>query len=191
VPTLTVIAGPNGSGKSTVRSFVDFEGRERLLDPDVVARELNPLNPAAAAIAAGREILRRTAEYLSQRVSFAVETTLSGNQILDLIHKAKARDYEIHLVFIALDTPEHCIRRIKNRVAQGGHFIPEADVRRRYLRSMGRAGEVLRSVDVARFYDNSEDNARIILIARAGRVAWRADTLPEWMWAVINAARLP
>jgi predicted ABC-type ATPase len=65
VPTLTVIAGPNGSGKSTLTQFVDFEGRDRLLDPDRIARLLNPSNPTAAAIAAGREVLRRTADYLN------------------------------------------------------------------------------------------------------------------------------
>jgi predicted ABC-type ATPase len=62
VPTLTVIAGPNGSGKSTLTRSVNFEGRERLLDPDAIARRLNPLHPSAAAIASAREVLneRRT-----------------------------------------------------------------------------------------------------------------------------------
>jgi predicted ABC-type ATPase len=78
VPCLTLIAGPNGSGKSTLAQFVDFEGRNRLLDPDAVARRLNPINPRAPAIAAARYILWQTAEYLGQEVSFAVETTLSG-----------------------------------------------------------------------------------------------------------------
>ena len=181
MPTLTVVAGPNGSGKSTIRRFVEFEGRERTLDPDVVAREMNPLNPAAAAIPAGREILRRTADYLSRQVSFAVETTLSSNQMLALIREAKSLGYKIHLLFIALETPERCIMRIQNRVAQGGHFIPDADVKRRYARSMERAAQALQLADVARFYDNTEDDTRIVLIARAGRVVWRAETLPKWV----------
>ena len=56
MPTLTVIAGPNGSGKSTLTRSFEFEGRDRLLDPDTIARGLNPLNPSAAAIAAGRDL---------------------------------------------------------------------------------------------------------------------------------------
>jgi predicted ABC-type ATPase len=78
VPTLTVIAGPNGSGKSTLTRSFEFEGRDRLLDPDEIARGLNPLNPSAAAIAAGRDVLKRTADYLIRGLSFAVETTLSS-----------------------------------------------------------------------------------------------------------------
>jgi len=85
VPALTVIAGPNGSGKSTLTRSADFEGRDRLLDPDAIARGLNPLHPSAAAIAAGREVLKRTADYLNRGVSFAVETTLSSRNRVDLI----------------------------------------------------------------------------------------------------------
>jgi hypothetical protein len=33
---------------------VEFEGRDRLLDPDATARGLNPSDPAAASISAGR-----------------------------------------------------------------------------------------------------------------------------------------
>ena len=76
MPTLTVIAGPNGSGKSTLTRVLWFKGSDRLLDPDAVARELNPENPSAASILAAREVLKRTADYLKESASFAVETTL-------------------------------------------------------------------------------------------------------------------
>jgi predicted ABC-type ATPase len=180
VPTLTVIAGPNGSGKSTFTGSIEFEGRDRLLDPDTIARGLNPLNPSAAALAAGRDILKRTADYLNRGLSFAVETTLSSRGRVDLIRKAKSRGYEVHLVFIGLDSPERCITRIRNRAARGGHFIPDADVRRRYVRSVANAAQALRSADVAKFYDNSGDGARLVLVANAGIVVWQAEPVPEW-----------
>jgi predicted ABC-type ATPase len=181
VPSLTIIAGPNGSGKSTLAQSIYFEGRDRLLDPDAIARGLNPLNPSAAAIAAGREVLKRTADYLNRGVTFAVETTLSSRGRVDLIRKAKSRRYEIHLVFIGLDSPEGCIARIRNRAARGGHFIPDGDVRRRYARSVRNAAQALRLVDTARFYDNSGDGARLILVANAGIVVWQAEPVPEWV----------
>jgi predicted ABC-type ATPase len=142
---------------------------------------LNPLNPSAAAIVAGREVLRRTAAYLNRGATFAVETTLSSRNRLDLIRQAKSRGYEIHLLFIALDSPEECITRIRNRLARGGHFIPDADVRRRYARSVANAAPALRLADTAKFYDNSGDDARLILVANAGVVVWRGKALPEWV----------
>jgi predicted ABC-type ATPase len=181
VPTLTIIAGPNGSEKSTLTMSVDFEGRERLLDPDAIARGLNRLNPSAAAITAGRETLIRTADYLREGLSFAIETTLSSRSKAELIRRAKSRGYEIHLVFIGLDSPERCIARIRNRAALGGHFIPDSDVRRRYSRSLANATEALRLADLAKFYDNSGDGARLILVAKAGVIVWQTEPLPDWV----------
>lgn len=181
MPTLTVIAGPNGSGKSTITRAANFEGRDRLLDPDAIARDLNPLNPSAAAVDAGRAVLQRTADYLSQGVSFAIETTLSGRGRLELFREAKTRGYQIHLLFVAVESPERCITRVRNRVARGGHFVPEADVRRRYGRSMANLPEALRLSDSVKVFDNSEDDARLILQAKEGTVIWRADPLPTWL----------
>jgi predicted ABC-type ATPase len=148
-----MIANPNGSGKSAFRQCVDFEARERLLDTDAIARDLDPLNPSAEAIAAGRGVLKRTADYLNRGVSFAIETTLSGRGKLELIREAKSRGYKIYLVFIGLNSAELCILRIRKRAAQGGHFIPEADASCRYARST----------------------------VKAGCVAWQATPLREWV----------
>jgi predicted ABC-type ATPase len=181
VPTLTVIAGPNGSGKSTLTRSVAFEGRDRLLDPDAIARGMNPQDPSSAAIAAGREVLKRTADYLNRGVSFAVETTLSGSGRVDLIRRAKSRGYEVHLLFIGLDTPERCITRVRNRVARGGQFVSDAEVRRRYARSLANAALALRLANTTKFYDNSGHGHRLILVANAGIVIWQAEQIPEWL----------
>jgi predicted ABC-type ATPase len=102
-------------------SGLDFPGRENLLDPDTIARRLSPSNPRRAAIASGREVVRRIQNYLGSRVSFAIETTRAGG-----------------LSRICLDTPERSILRVNERVLQGGHDVSDQDVRRRYLRSLAR-----------------------------------------------------
>jgi predicted ABC-type ATPase len=160
---------------------VELEGGERLLDADAVARDLDPLNPSRVAMAAGREILRRTAEYPDQGVSFAIETTLSSRGRLGVIRNAKARGYQVHLLFIGLDSAERCVSRIRNRAALGGHFIPTADVRRRYARSTANLAEALQLSDRARAYDNSGDHHRLVLVVNAGRIAWRAQPFPDWL----------
>jgi predicted ABC-type ATPase len=82
VPLLTVFGGPNGSGKSTVIREIEFVGRDNLLDTDAIAKRMDPANPRRAAVAAGREVILRTREYLENRVSFAIETTLSSRSTL-------------------------------------------------------------------------------------------------------------
>ena len=180
MPALTLIAGPNGSGKSTLTRRIGFEGREHLLDPDAVARDINPSDPSAAAIGAAREVTLRIREYLSCGTSFAVETTLSSFASLKLMAEGRNRGYAIHLLFVALNNPEKSISRIRTRAERGEHFIPDVDVKRRYTRSLANLAEAIRLADIARIYDNSGDEHRVILVARAGVVVWRTEPLPQW-----------
>jgi predicted ABC-type ATPase len=180
VPILTLIAGPNGAGKSTLSRWLDFEGRDRLLDPDAVARELDPDNPQSVAVAAGREVAKRIRGCFSAGISFAVETTLSGRTRLRLIREAQRRGYRVHLAFIGLDTAERCVARIQTRAMVGGHFIPASDVRRRYRRSMAHLHAALALADLAKVYDNSGDGHRLVLFTERGIVRWRAEHMPPW-----------
>ena len=84
-------------------------------------------------------------------------------------------------MFIGLDSPERCITRIQNRAVLGGHFVGDADVRRRYASSLANAAEAVRLADTAKVYDNSGDQARLVLVARSGVVVWEAKPVPEWV----------
>ena len=76
-PVLHVVAGPNGSGKSTLTAGGAL-GAGRIIDPDAIARRIDPERPEAAAVAAGREAIRQQSDAIAARESFTVETTLSG-----------------------------------------------------------------------------------------------------------------
>lgn len=182
MPVLTVIAGPNGSGKSTLTSALDFEGRERLLDPDAIARRLDPANPSSMGIAAGREVLQRVREYLDCRLSFAIETTLASRKTLQTMRDAKSHDFIVNLVYICLDAPEHNLLRVKERARQGGHDVGDQDIRRRYHRSLANLPETIQIADQTIIYDNSEDKWRRMLELQGGSIVWRAAVdEPEWI----------
>jgi predicted ABC-type ATPase len=50
MPVLTVVAGANGSGKSTLTKM--FDASTLLIDPDAIAKGINPVNPVTASITA-------------------------------------------------------------------------------------------------------------------------------------------
>jgi predicted ABC-type ATPase len=183
LPQLTVISGPNGSGKTSVIGQLDYEGRENLLDPDAIARRMNPDDIHRAALAAGREVIRRTREYLEAAISFAIETTLSSSSILDTMHTAHERGFVVYLIYVCLDTPERNVQRVGERVSRGGHDVPPVDVRRRYERSLMNLGPALKMADEARVYDNSGEHPRKVLEARNGAIVWRAPDQPAWVVA--------
>jgi len=77
-PSVVVLAGPNGAGKSTMASqlLVDVLGVSEFVDADVLARGLP--RSEAAAVTAGRLMLRRLDALAEGRRSFGFETTSPG-----------------------------------------------------------------------------------------------------------------
>ena len=159
---------------------MDLADRGLLLDADEIARALDPENPKRMAIAAGRALHKTIGLRLHYKDSFAVETTLSGKSSLGLIRSAKTEGYEIHVIFVALDSPERCIERIRTRALQGGHFVPDADVRRRYRRSIAALPNALQAANLAKVYDKSGDGHQLILTIKSGVVISRLPELPQW-----------
>ncbi len=187
-PTLTVIAGPNGSGKSTFTRTLRAASQAPIVDPDAIAREIDPVAPEQAAVAAGREALRREAAYLENGVSFIVETTLSGNTMLRQMEHARQRGFDVRLIFIATDNPRINIGRIVARVARGGHFVPDEDVQRRYMRSMRNLARAIELVDEATIIDNTlEQGPREALRIDAGQITFQAQDLPAWVATHLGA----
>lgn len=90
----------------------------------------------AAGLTAGREVPRRTNEYIGSGQDFAIETTLAGGWTTSAIQAAMERAFFVRLVYICVDNPERSIQRVHERVAQGGHDFPDEDARRRYTRSL-------------------------------------------------------
>ena len=120
-PTLSVVAGPNGSGKSTLTASIWFEGNSNLIDPDAIARSIDPVRPSRAAIPAARRSILRGKALLAARASFTLETTLAGHGAITIMKEAKKAGYRIALVYVALKDPELHIERVRLRVSRGGH----------------------------------------------------------------------
>ena len=159
-PALTVIAGANGAGKSTLTAgspgtFAAIP----LLDPDAFANTLRSSGTGISTIAAGKEVLRLAKEHLKRSESFAVETTLSGKNYLQMMQYARGidRGFEVVLIYIGTESVEINLARIAKRVLAGGHNVPEVDVRRRYLRSLQNLPAAAGTADRVLLYDNSDD----------------------------------
>ena len=65
-------------------------------------------------------------------------------------------------------------------MAEGGHDVPEADVRRRFARSLAQTPIAAKLADKVLAIDNSGLRPRRVLLFRSGRVVWQADHLPVW-----------
>ena len=133
---LYIIAGANGSGKSTLAEVLLKEKELDFLNADEIAKEIAPDAINSVPVSAGKEYFRRLSQFFKDEKSFAVESTLSGNNIIRIINQAKKQNYKIILVYSFLQNCTNCIERVKFRVQNGGHNVPEEDIIRRYYKSI-------------------------------------------------------
>lgn len=153
-----IIAGPNGAGKTTfAREFLPAEaGLPVFVNADLIAAGLSPFHPELAAIGAGRLMLQEIDAHAAAGRSFAFETTLAGRSYVRRIDAWRRDGYIVELIFLSLPSPEEAIRRVAERVKQGGHNVAEEVIRRRFAAGMRHFVETYRQrVDYWMQFDNS------------------------------------
>ncbi len=164
-PVCLIIAGPNGAGKTTfAQEFLPREaGIVHFVNADLIAAGLSPLKPELAALAAGRLLLTELDRLATARLDFAFESTLSGFTYAARLRNWKAAGYRVEIVFLKLASVRLALRRIADRVRQGGHPVPATDVRRRFHRGWVNFQATYRPLaDAWAVYDNSAEQFRMI-----------------------------
>jgi len=141
-----IIAGPNGAGKTTLAyEFLPIEAEcLNFINADLIAQGLSPFQPDRMAIEAGRLMIHRIDECVRENESFAFETTFSGKGYVRKIKYWKSQGYEIVIYFLKLPSVDLAIERVRFRVTQGGHNVPEDIIRRRFDRSWKNFQEIYR-----------------------------------------------
>ena len=190
---LIVYAGANGAGKSTLRDAA-ADPVDIAIDADRIARRLNPGDPRAADLAAGREALRLFERALKAGLSLSLETTLAGRTVLGRIRAAKRAGYDVALRYVALNDTEKNIRRIDQRAAAGEHWIEPGTVRRRAAGSLDNLPAALAFADRAVLLDNSGRSHQRLLEVERGRIIFMVPDPPRWLSEIlprIAAALVP
>lgn len=152
-----IVAGPNGAGKTTFARFLlgSMPEISYYLNADTIAAGIAPLKPEAAAVDAGRFILNQMDLLEAQKLNFAFETTLSSRNYVRRIKHWIASGYDVRLIFLSLPSQEFAINRVRQRVKQGGHNIPEQVIRRRFNRGLENIEAYKMIVTSWQVFDNS------------------------------------
>lgn len=181
-----MIAGPNGSGKSTLTNQLIAMGVD--LGHYVNADEIDASLPGPP----GEDRSRRAqalaeearGEFLAQGVSFAFETVMSHPSKVEVLREARKRGYTVVIFFVALEDPRLNVERVRQRVALGGHSVPEDRIVARYERTLALLPEALNECDRAVLFDNSYRTrlgGQIALTPVAEYQRERTGGLPEWL----------
>ena len=138
MPNLYIISGCNGAGKTTASYTIlpEILNCKEFVNADEIAKGLSPFQPETVSFHAGRIMLERINELLDQNVDFAIETTLTTLSYQKTIELAKTKGYTVTLLFFWLNDVNLAIERVKTRVMEGGHNIPEEVIIRRYKKGI-------------------------------------------------------
>ncbi len=167
MPTVLIIAGPNGAGKTTFATqwFARQPDVWLFLNADEISKEpgLERRPRTERDLAAGRLLLQRLDDAIESRRDVALETTLASGLYARRAVGWRAHGYRIELIYLRLPDVAASIARVAHRVARGGHNIAEADLRRRFDRSVHNLGAVYQPiVDAWQVWEDGP-NGRIIV----------------------------
>lgn len=202
-PRIYVLAGTNGAGKSSIGGAMFREKGADYFNPDEAARRILAANPSIsqeeANIAAWNEGRRLLERAIDERRDFAFETTLGGQTIAGLLQRAAASGIEVRVWYVGLRSLELHVARVRARVRNGGHDIPEEKIRERYIRSRWNLIQLLPKLAELLVYDNSAEGdpqrgaapkPELILHVEAGKVVEMCDArrAPDWAKPILMAA---
>jgi predicted ABC-type ATPase len=202
-PIIHALAGVNGAGKSSIGESEFNRQGSPVFNPDTVAQQIRTLHPDiplhlanAHAWQIGKSLLEQA---IAEGRDYRFETTLGGNTIARLLEQAARGGHRLHLWFCGLASPELHLRRVRGRVAHGGHDIPEKKIRERWNGSRQNLIRLLPLIDHLRVYDNSADadpavgqrpHPILLLEMQRKKITAPADLCgaPDWAQPIIAAA---
>lgn len=158
-PKLWIIAGCNGAGKSSYS--------HELVGPGIIPFDYdkyflnfyNSLQPSdiqdrMAHNLAFEELERKVSEAISEKKDFCYESNFNSTPLF-WPEKFKANGYELRLVYFVLESLEEAKRRVAIRVENGGHFVPEAEIQKRYFEGFSNLNTHFTYFDSVDVFDSS------------------------------------
>lgn len=177
--------------------------QSKVFNPDTIAAKIRALHPDISPALANGHAWQIGKSLLEQAIEdgrdYRFETTLGGRSITEVLQKAAQDGHRLHIWFCGLESPELHLRRVRARVRQGGHDIPEDKIRARWNSSRENLIRLLPDIHHLRVFDNSAEGDPamgrpprpvLVLEMKNRRITAPADLTgtPDWAKPVLAAA---
>jgi len=182
---MTVVAGPPGSGKSAL--FPPASHGVACFNADDRAAQLNGGSyhqiPPAVRAQANREFEAFILDHIEREQSFAFESTLRTDITFRQAERARSRGFEVVMDYVALESVDLNLKRIRARYDAGGHAASESVLRAIHTASLQNLPRALRELDGVVVFDNTlqPPKPRPLLRTARGRITWTASSLAPWL----------
>lgn len=190
-PQLILIGGINGAGKTTlyynqIKPYLESKGQDV---PFVNADEMEKIYNYPDSYVAAQKAAELREQLLESKQSFVTETVFSHSSKNELIDKAKESGFNVVLNHVHVDNPSKAFDRVKTRVHQGGHDVPEDKVHSRFPRTIQNIKKAVDQADYTYVWDNnrtlSAENLdkvshRFVMVLKDGGITKLATNIPNW-----------
>jgi predicted ABC-type ATPase len=199
-PVLFIVAGPNGAGKSLFSKELTISDLE-VFDGDKHMAALIKKYPETGSEALWSFINEnifesQKREVLTSRLNYAFETNFSSPDPMKTAREFKNAGYDIHLMFMGLDSVEESIQRVAYRVHRGGHKVSEESIRYNYEYGYKSLYKHYFEFDSVTLFDNRIASIegpvipQVILHIQKGKTHILVKDYPAWVEPIIKASLL-
>lgn len=153
MPTYTIFAGTNGAGKTSIYKSIYYNENkyEKRVNTDEMVARIGSWEDNNLQIKCAREAVKL----------------------------AKENGFYVVVNYIGIESPAIAKKRVRIRVSNGGHGIPDEDIERRYYNSLSNLKKVIDICDEINIYDNTE-MFREIIDLKNGKIIWLDKKIPSW-----------
>jgi predicted ABC-type ATPase len=136
--------------------------------------------PAVRAIV-NQEFERFISEHIGNRTSLSFETTLRSAITFEQAGRAREAGFNLTMIYVAIESVEMHLERIRARVDARGHGASERRLRQIHASSLNNFRRALVEFDRVDVYDNSGLGPELVLIRESGVTTYTSPHLPEWV----------
>ncbi len=112
---------------------------------------------------------------------------MSTGKYRALVDRAHQQAFRVRLIYVFLTSAELNVARVRDRVAGGGHDVPEASIRARRERSFEQLSWFFEHADEVDIFDNSGANPRLVARKTESEITVYGWLIPELLAALETA----
>ncbi|UOQ54763.1 hypothetical protein [Hymenobacter cellulosivorans] len=178
MPTVFILAGPNGAGKTSL--YQHEAPTVPRLNGDSLYQQGMHIHDVEA------ELRKQMEGWVADMASFVIETNAASERDYALFETLKKAGYRLECRYVGLESVLDCLKRVAQRVAEGGHDVPAALIQHRYNSSLSLLKRNYRVFDRLQLYDNSEAQPEELVDFVPGSPLVELQALPDWASAVVK-----
>lgn len=147
-----------------------------LLEDNIIRIQNSKSNSYVAALIA--DFVR--VQLLADNSSFEFETVMSHENKIDFLKQAKEQGYKIYFYFLCTESPQINKLNVYNRVKQGGHFVPNDVIEKRYYKTLGNLKSAIKIASVSFIFQNNLANFTPIFVIKNNEIIEQNEIIPSW-----------